>query len=312
MSQCATSDFTVVLASCGLAHNDEDDLYLRDALEQVGVPAKIVLWDESEYDWCEPSLVLVRSTWDYVKDYSRFFSWASSINQKTLLMNPLSVLQWSSNKRYLLDIERVGGQIIPTIWLSQHQRDEAATIIQSALRKWGSIIMKPCVGAGSVGFSRINSLDEGLAHLHALVPSGEVMVQPFIRSFQEEGEYSLIFMGGVFSHAVRKFTRDLPVQKVPTPDGTRVEIADVVPKEAHNLAAYILEAMRWNHIFARIDVVFYQGQVCVNEIELIEPRLFLTMKPHSALVAARTIRDYLMYTQEGRRFSTASARYVLR
>jgi glutathione synthase/RimK-type ligase-like ATP-grasp enzyme len=310
MGQHASSRFTATLATCRLAQNHRDDLYLQAALEQVGIPTAIELWDSSEYDWGKPSLVLIRSTWDYVKDISHFFAWASSINRKTLLMNPLHVLQWNSNKRYLLNVERAGGPIIPTIWLSRLQRDEAPAIIGTALRKWSTIVMKPCIGAGSVGFSRIHFLDEGLAHLDTLLPTGEVMIQPYVQSFQEEGEYSLIFIGRIFSHAVRKFALDLPVQKVPTGNGTRVEAIEVLPKEVQKVATHIMEAMRCTHVFTRIDVISYQGRACINEVELIEPQLFLGTAPHAALEAARAIRDYLVCNQENLHFSRDLTRCV--
>ena len=48
-----------------------------------------------------------------------------------------------------------------------------------------------------------------------MVANGDVLVQPFLNAIQAEGEWSLLFYGGAYSHAVLKRPRqnDFRVQR---------------------------------------------------------------------------------------------------
>ena len=62
-------------------------------------------------------LVVVRSTWDYFARREEFLAWAERVAAVTALHNPVSVLRWNSDKRYLRDLERAGVPIVPTTFV---------------------------------------------------------------------------------------------------------------------------------------------------------------------------------------------------
>ena len=68
-------------------------------------------------------------------------------------------------------------------------------------------VVKPCVGAGSRDAARYHRDDHALAlaHLRRLLGDGRsVLMQPYLDRVDADGETALIFIGGEFSHAIRK------------------------------------------------------------------------------------------------------------
>ena len=128
--------------------------------------------------------------------------------------------------------------------------------------------------------------EEGLAkaqaHLDRLLPQESMMLQPFLESVLQEGEYSAIFFGGEFSHGV---------QKIPVPGDYRVQDDFGASDKPHtfNEADYetvkLIETSllrlvneRFGGValtYARVDMIRdAQGQLRLNELELVEPSLF--------------------------------------
>jgi hypothetical protein len=99
------------------------------------------------------------------------------------------------------------------------------------------------------------------------------MVQEFLPEVQMLGEWSLIFLGGQFSHSIRKFpaASDFHVQ---TQFGGTVQAATVQSQFVAKSAA-ILEAIDERSLYARTDGVEREGEFVLMELELIKPVLFL-------------------------------------
>jgi hypothetical protein len=103
------------------------------------------------------------------------------------------------------------------------------------------------------------------------------------------GEWSLLFLGGRFSHAVckRPAAADYRVQwefggtaETGTPPHTL--IAD---------AEHVLAAVPGRPLYARVDGVERGGRLVLIELELIEPHLFLGWDARAAGRLARAIRE---------------------
>jgi hypothetical protein len=107
---------------------------------------------------------------------------------------------------------------------------------------------------------------------------------------QTLGECSLIFLGGEFSHAIRKFpaTGDFSVQ---TQFGGTVW-ATAAKSQFVDDAAAVLEAMGERTLYARVDGIERDGEFVLMELELIEPVLFLG-SGGAANVLAQKIADSL-------------------
>ena len=104
------------------------------------------------------------------------------------------------------------------------------------------------------------------------------LVQPLMPGILTEGEYSLFFFAGKFSHAIvkRPASGDFRVQEQ---FGGREE-PWTPGEEALALAAAALAAAPSATVYARVDMVGdAAGRLRIMELELIEPSLFLHHAP---------------------------------
>jgi glutathione synthase/RimK-type ligase-like ATP-grasp enzyme len=240
------------------------------ALGERGVRGVVVPWPDP-FEWSSVPLVVVRSPWDYFRHLEAFLGWAERVARVTALVNPAPVLSWNSHKRYLTALADDG---VPTLPTSVVLRGAAADVQRSELAAHrGEVVIKPAVSIGAIGaFRGAAGSDEAAAHLAGLAASGDALVQPFERAVVVQGEVSLVYLGGSFSHAVRK---------VPVPGDYRVQAhygGSVRLHQASRRQRQVAEAALARApapvSYARVDLVGGDDPL-VMELELIEPELFL-------------------------------------
>jgi hypothetical protein len=259
------------------AHRDFDqDLPLiQAAAEQRGIDAKILAWDDPDTDWSSFEAVVVRSCWDYIGRREEFLAWADSVPR---LHNSREVIEWNTDKVYLRQLEAAGIPIIETRW------DIAAGDDIGSPGEW---VVKPTVSAGSKDTARWHTAEDVYAHSAELTAAGRTsMTQPYISSVDDEGETAMLFIGGVFSHAIRKGQLLEPGEGVVQDRAGRETIDPRTPTPAQReVAEAALAAVDTvlghptDLLYARVDLVTdADGSPIVIELELTEPSLFL---PHS-------------------------------
>jgi glutathione synthase/RimK-type ligase-like ATP-grasp enzyme len=250
------------------------------ALEHHAIGVVIAPWDYVT-DWASIPLVVVRSPWDYTAAHEEFLSWARNVAAVTRIVNPSEVLEWNSHKSYLLDLASAG---VSTVTTTLVHRDASDADQSDALAAYpGEIVVKPAVSVGAIGALRAASDSrEAASHLAKLVMAGDVLVQPLAAAVLDEGESSLIYFGGRFSHAIRKIPAagDYRVQEH---HGGRV-VAHEPTDDEFAVAAATLAAAPAATAYARVDLVQVDGSAAVMELEAIEPQLFLD---HDVGAAAR-------------------------
>ncbi len=108
------------------------------------------------------------------------------------------------------------------------------------------------------------------------------MIQPFIEDVLDPGEWSLIYLGGAYSHAVRKRAASGEF-RVQEEYGGKTEASD----PTGNLIASANEVIRkipsrW--LYARIDGFEDRqtGEIVLAELEALEPLLFLSQSEGAA------------------------------
>jgi glutathione synthase/RimK-type ligase-like ATP-grasp enzyme len=248
------------------------------ALEQQSIGVVIAPWDDATA-WASVPLVVVRSPWDYSEAHQEFVSWARSVAAVTRMVNPFEVLEWNSHKSYLLDLASAG---VSTVTTTLVHRDASDLDQAHALAAYpGEIVIKPAVSVGAIGALRAaSSSAAAAAHLAELASAGDVLVQPLAHAVLDDGESSLIYFGGQFSHAIRK---------LPASGDYRVQEhhgGSVVPHEPTDdefaVAAATLAAAPAATAYARVDLVHVDGSAAVMELEAIEPQLFLDRDPGAA------------------------------
>ncbi|MEV7063505.1 hypothetical protein AB0N97_11980 [Streptomyces collinus] len=264
----------------GEEHKDRDLPVLVQALREAGADAVAVPWDDPDVDWAGFDLALIRSTWDYSWRAEEFTAWAERCGEATRLANPLGVVTWNADKRYLGQLAEAGVPVVPTRYFAPGD-----PLDLPADREF---VVKPASGAGARYAARYPAGERDAAVRQAERMHREgftVMVQPYLSSIDTHGERALQFFGGRLLHAGVKGAVLAPgtpydADKVAHPDlrpwePTAAELA--VAEQA--LAAVPGDA---ELLYARVDLVTGpDGEPCVMELELIEPNLFLHLHPDS-------------------------------
>lgn len=265
---------TVLLATSGdLPQGEPGAARLDAALRERGVDARWARWDDPDVDWHSADLVAVRSTWDYTERPADFLAWARSLDQSRLLNGP-DVFEWNHDKRYLLDLDDLPG--VPTAWVT------SATQLVAAVDGLGTAVVKPAVGAGGEGLTVLEAgLDEDQAA--PLVAGGAVVVQPLVESIHTVGEVSVHVLDGRITQRFDKLPGAGDV-RVNEEHGGSVravplgEVSDLVLRAHAAMTARFGRAMD----YLRVDLLSWQGEWVVSELELIEPGLYLDVSPANA------------------------------
>lgn len=262
----------------------EHDLMI-DCLTSVfaanGGSLTALAWDDASVDWSAFDAALIGSTWDYQDNLEAFITRLESIEEQTALFNSSATVRWNSRKTYLRDLASGGVPTVPTLWLdAPGERD-----VRTAFDTLGSddIVLKRQIGANAEGQHRLRRGDP-------VPPMPEpMMAQPFLPSIQSEGEMSLIFIDGAFSHALIK-SAAAGDYRIQSSYGGRERAHEPGPKD-RTAAAEIVEALDETPLYARVDMVRGDdGRVLLMELELIEPFLYplqgnaLGARIHAALV----------------------------
>ncbi|MFF7734739.1 RimK family alpha-L-glutamate ligase [Streptomyces sp. NPDC007984] len=264
----------------GEEHKDRDLPVLVSALREAGADAVDVPWDDPDVDWAAFDLALIRSTWDYSWRAAEFTAWAERCGKATRLANPVGIVRWNADKRYLGQLAEAGVPTVPTRYFAP------GDVVELPADR--EFVVKPASGAGARYAARYpaGERDAAVAQVERMHAEGfTVMVQPYLSGIDTHGERALQFFGGRLLHASVKGAVLAPgtpydADKVAHPDlrrwePTRAELA--VAERA--LAAVPGDA---ELLYARVDLVTGPGgEPCVMELELIEPNLFLGLHPDS-------------------------------
>jgi len=262
----------------------EDDAGLIAALREHGIHVHARRWSDAAVDWAAHDALLVRSTWDYFERYTEFLQWYQRIEAlRCPIANPLPLLVWNSDKRYLLELAAQGVAIIPTVHARGADLDAALAPMQ------GEVVVKPSVSGGAWNTVRGRIGSDGFAQALAALPRElDYLIQPFVPQVVEDGEWSLLFFGGVYSHAVlKKPARD--DYRVQTYFGGTAVLTEP-PAHVAASARRALDAVAAlgyrDQAYVRVDGVVVGDEFQVMELEFIEPFLHLAAHPPAARLFA--------------------------
>lgn len=268
-----------------------DDELAVEPLGRLGWRVSILPWRQQDLPWSAFDLVVIRSTWDYWNDVPGFLEVLAQIDRQTRLANPLSLVHWNLAKSYLRDLEGRGVGVVPTLWLEELRTDELAR--HAARLGSEEMVVKPVVGANGEDAFRLRPADdrERLQRIAARFRGRSCMLQPFMGNVLTEGEYSLFYFGGAFSHAILKVPA---TGEFRSQEERGAEIRSVAPEDRLRLrGARVLEAVSPTPLYARIDLVrTADSDFDVMELELIEPSLYLRTDPAAPARFAEAVADW--------------------
>jgi glutathione synthase/RimK-type ligase-like ATP-grasp enzyme len=272
---------TVALVTCAAYPQlSNDDRLLLPALSEAGFEPVARVWDDPAESWASHAAVVVRSCWDYHHRPVEFHAWLDRLSDEgARVFNPVSLLRWNSDKRYLRDLADAGIEVIPTAWVEH--RDEASLAELAGARGWRHVVVKPSVSATAFETWRAGPevTGEDEQRFRRLTGERPALVQPYLPDI-ERGELSLVFLGGQYSHAVLKRPRagDFRVQ---TDFGGTVE--PIRPDDQVVASgARVLAAAPSPTLYARVDLCLVNGRAQLMELELLEPALFFAHEPDAA------------------------------
>ena len=261
----------IALASCdNLPGWEVDDKPLIVELESLGAEVHTPAWT-GEVDWDAFDATVIRTTWDYHTCPQEYLDWTRTVPR---LFNTLNVIEWNINKSYLRDLETCGIPIAPTVWIQVGEQKKIADALDQLQTDLGFI--KPLVGACASDTLRFNAneIEQAQSFLDGRTDQ-EMMIQPYLRSVESEGELSAIFVDGEFTHAV---------QKIPVKGDYRVQDDFGAEDRPYSFTQEEIHSMKniFNHVldgdsllYARVDYLRADdGTLLLNELELIEPSMF--------------------------------------
>ena len=268
------------------------DKLLIEPMKNIGWIAEEVSWRNENVNWSDYDSVIVRSTWDYQNDSEKFIGVLEKINCVSHLENDLDLMKWNMNKNYLYDLEQKGVKIVDTIWERKFNRNLAHEYFDKL--DTDEIIIKPNISANADNTFRLTreKLDKNLGQLEKIFTAREFMVQPFLNSIIEEGEYSLFFFDGKFSHSVLKKPKENDF-RVQEEHGGNIQPKNVSP-EIISIAENIFNKLSTIPLYGRADLVrTNENEFALMELELIEPSLYLNKDEYSPARLAKAFNDRL-------------------
>jgi len=268
----------VALVTCTEMPRPDWDLpILEAAFAARGGAARTVAWDDATVDWSAFDVALIRSTWNYVAHFRAFRSWLDHVAARTRLINPLPAILWNLHKRYLAELAASGIPVVPTVVVPHGTEPSWDELFE----RFGDVVVKPAVSAGSFATIRVARGDAAAAHAHrAAHPDRDMLVQPLLASVVAHGESNLVHFGGRFSHAIHKGARwaGQAEQSRGLAEPATDELA---------LAERVLHAAKAHShgplAYARVDMARgADGQPLLMELEIVEPSLYLDRAPDRA------------------------------
>ncbi|MBL38418.1 MAG: hypothetical protein CMP07_08410 [Xanthomonadales bacterium] len=270
----------------------EEDRILSEAFGAIGCDVSRVDWADPKIDWGRFDAVVIRQTWDYFDRLTEFLAWLDRVESCTRVVNPVEVIRWNCDKRYLVDLAAAGVPTVPTIVIEcaiDRRTDVPGLADLMARHGFDEAVIKPAVsGAGRETYRVLRSqADRHEAAWQRLVKAESMLLQPFMPAIVEHGEVSLIVIDNQVTHAVRKIAAAGEF-RVQDDHGGTVHPHTPGPAEIA-VAQAALAAVPGPVSYARVDLVEAENGPLVMELELIEPELFFRRHPDAAGRLAGTV-----------------------
>jgi glutathione synthase/RimK-type ligase-like ATP-grasp enzyme len=253
---------------------NEHDQLAAEILRQRGVAVTPAVWNDPQIDWAGFDCVVIRSAWDYYLKPARYANWLWSLeNARVRLWNPPRVVLENMNKRYLTRLAERGVCVVPTKYLSASEAVVLRDVLQTC--GWGEAVIKPAVSGCALGTWRTSlaaaRADQG--SFAAQLRSQDLLIQPYMPEIATQGEWSLVYFNGRYSHAVlkRPAEGDFRVHREYGGSSTSAEPGPALIEQAQSVLATVDSPL----LYARVDGIEHAGHFILMELEINEPFLFL-------------------------------------
>ena len=271
-----------------------DDQILVEELRRGGHEVRPVIWGGDVGALAESvDRLLIRSPWDYMDSdaaRARFLEWLADLGRAGLAVeNHPRIMAWLADKRYLKDLEAVGASIVPTRLVAPGESVRLA----DAFTAEGPLVVKPSVSAAGAGLAFLSSAAAAAAHQPEFDARSRQwrLIQPFVPEIRTAGEWSLVYLGGAYSHAVHKLPGPGTILVHAEQGGSlRFAAPPASVRAAGDGAMELLPAafarqcdvpVSFPPLYLRIDVIESAAGPMVSECQGVEPELFFRACPGS-------------------------------
>jgi glutathione synthase/RimK-type ligase-like ATP-grasp enzyme len=249
-----------------------DEQALMLALADLGIEAAAVAWDDPQVDWGGYGGLFVRTVWNYHEHPEAFREWITAVEQMNVpVWNAPEIICWNMEKTYLQDLAQQGVAIVPTVWVEKGKVSDLADILVE--QGWEEAVVKPVISASAyeTWVTGVETAVFDQSRFEKMVMQRAVMVQQKMPI--EQGEWSLIFLGGRYSHAVlkRPAAGDFRVQEEYGGTSTQAQPPESLIEQARQIPTVS------DSLYVRVDGMDVNGRFILMELELIEPYLFLDL-----------------------------------
>lgn len=254
-----------------------DRLY-AEALERRGCRVAGAPWDGPRGAFAGADAVVLRSTWGYFRALDDFKAWTEAMAAATRLFKSLDLVRWNLRKDYVEKLAAAGVRV-PRSFVVPCEVSAIGRVFDET--GWAQAVVKPASGASghSVELLQCATLAAQVAGLAEEARQAGVVVQEFLPEIAE-GELSLVYFDGVFSHAIRK--RPPPGEFRSNSRYKPTRTAETPRSEITQQGVACLAALPEMPLYARVDGVVRDGVLIVIEVEVLEPALFMEFDPLSA------------------------------
>lgn len=276
-----------------------EDRLLADELEALGLTVGRVAWDDSSFDWSSTKYAIFRAVWDYFDRMDEFTQWYAKASEQTQFINSKALIDWNIDKHYMFDLNQKGVHIPKTLFVEPGEQLSLEEAIQRAKSDLGfttsELVLKPCIAGGARHTYKFHESDwkEYNTTFSTLIEKEAMMLQEFQKNIVQEGEVSLMLMGGQYTHAILKKAKkgDFRVQN---DYGGTAELYDASTAEV-DFANKVIEMTPELPIYARVDIFKdNEGAIALAELEIFEPELWFRLYPNAAKLLARSIKQSLL------------------
>jgi glutathione synthase/RimK-type ligase-like ATP-grasp enzyme len=252
----------------------DDDIAIAP-LARRGIEVETVPWNQAGVEWKRYGLVVIRSTWDYQHHAAQFLATLGRIERATRLCNSTAIVRWNMRKTYLRELAANGVATVPTLWRERLEPGGLPALFDAVAAD--EAVIKPVMSGNAEGAWRLDRARSRAlaAGIEAYFADRPLMMQAFERAIPVEGEFSLMYFNGDFSHAIRKVPKagDFRVQEEHGAD-----IIAVTPEPGLRAAGdAAMTAIGERLLYGRADLVRHGDGFRVMELELVEPALYFRM-----------------------------------
>jgi len=277
-----------------------DDYLAAEYLRKKNFQVTPLIWGENPKKIKDKNFdcLLIRSPWDYTETSAKrdaFATWLHELKEASIqVFNPPEVMLWNFDKHYLKDFSTVGVQTVPSQFIEANETFD----LLKFFKEKGPLVLKPSISAAARDTFRflseedvenfIEGKNQHKKSFDNFRQGRSFILQPYLKDIETKGEWSLVFIGGFYSHGVLK----KPKQGhwlVQDELGGSV-LWERVPKKVEEKAIEIFKkielAYKQNQkeenkdsiqpliAYARIDLIENNEELYLSEVELIEPELF--------------------------------------